>query len=112
MINGYLKLEDGFECAWDLFDKMPDRDLVSWNLMVDCCAKNGKMGLAQVLFDRMPERDVVSWASMVDGYAKVGNVEAARRFFDAMPRDVISCNAMMAGYVNNGYYERSAECVS
>ncbi|KAK4397376.1 Pentatricopeptide repeat-containing protein, chloroplastic [Sesamum angolense] len=107
MINGYLKLEDGFECAWDLFDKMPDRDLVSWNLMVDCCAKNGKMGLAQVLFDRMPERDVVSWASMVDGYAKVGNVEAARRFFDAMPRDVISCNAMMAGYVNNGYYEEA-----
>ncbi|KAL2251656.1 pentatricopeptide repeat-containing protein At2g45350, chloroplastic [Sesamum indicum] len=107
MINGYLKLEDGFECAWDLFDKMPDRDLVSWNLMVDFCAKNGKMGLAQVLFDRMPERDVVSWASMVDGYAKVGNVEAARRFFDAMPRDVISCNAMMTGYVNNGYYEEA-----
>ncbi|KAL0411807.1 UNVERIFIED_CONTAM: Pentatricopeptide repeat-containing protein, chloroplastic [Sesamum latifolium] len=107
MINGYLKLEGGFECAWDLFDKMSDRDLVSWNLMVDCCAKNGKMGLAQVLFDRMPERDVVSWASMVNGYAKVGNVEAARRFFDAMPRDVISCNAMMAGYVNNGYYEEA-----
>ncbi|KAI3449120.1 hypothetical protein Pfo_005785 [Paulownia fortunei] len=108
MISGYMKLEKGFECAKDLFDKMPDRDSVSWNLMIDCCAKNGKMGMAQVLFDKMSERDVVSWASMVDGYAKVGNVDAARCFFDAMPqRDVISCNAMMAGYVNNGYYQEA-----
>ncbi|KAK6121636.1 hypothetical protein DH2020_044627 [Rehmannia glutinosa] len=108
MISGYMKLENGFESARDLFDKMPDKDLVSWNLMIDCCAKNGKMGTAQVLFDRMPERDVVSWASMVDGYARMGNVNAARCFFDAMPqRDVISCNAMMAGYVNNGCYNEA-----
>ncbi|KAL9142091.1 hypothetical protein ABFS82_14G146300 [Erythranthe guttata] len=108
MISGYVKLENGFEYAWDLFDKMPERDLVSWNLMLDCCAKNGNMNLAQNLFDKMSKRDVVSWASMVDGYAKVGNVDAARYFFDAMPqRDVISCNAMMAGYVNNGCYNEA-----
>lgn len=108
MISGYVKLENGFEYAWDLFNKMLHRDLVSWNLMIDCCAKNGKMDMAQDLFDRMSRRDVVSWASMVDGYAKVGNIDAARCFFDAMPqRDVISCNAMMTGYVNHGCYHEA-----
>ncbi|XP_057805611.1 pentatricopeptide repeat-containing protein At2g45350, chloroplastic [Salvia miltiorrhiza] len=108
MISGYLKVGNGFESAQELFDEMPQRDLVSWNLMIDCCAKNGKMESARGLFDRMPQRDVVSWASMVDGYAKLGNVGAARSYFDAMPRrDVVSCNAMMAGYVGNGCYEEA-----
>lgn len=108
MISGYLKLENGFESARDLFDKMPERDLVSWNLMIDCCAKNGEMEVARDLFDQMSKRDVVSWASMVDGYAKLGNVGAARSYFDAMPRrDVVSCNAMMAGYVSNGCYQEA-----
>ncbi|KAK4476519.1 hypothetical protein RD792_015675 [Penstemon davidsonii] len=110
IISGYVKLDGGFECAKDLFNEMPERDLVSWNLMIDCCAKNGKMGLAQLLFDRMSERDVVSWATMVDGHAKMGNIDVARGFFDAMPqRDVISCNAMMAGYVNNGRYQEALQ---
>lgn len=108
MISGYLKLKNGLEHALHLFDEMPERDLVSWNLIIDCCAKNGKMGMAQLLFDRMSKRDVVSWASMVDGYAKAGNVDTARYFFDAMPqRDVISCNAMMVGYVKNGRYHEA-----
>lgn len=108
MMSGYLKLENGFESARDLFDKMPERDLVSWNLMIDCCAKNGKMEAARALFDQMSKRDVVSWASMVDGYAKLGNVGAARSYFDAMPRrDVVSCNAMMTGYVSNGCHQEA-----
>ncbi|EEF39898.1 pentatricopeptide repeat-containing protein, putative [Ricinus communis] len=41
---------------------------------------------------------------MVDGYAKLGYVDIARKFFDNMPdRDVVACNAMMSGYVQNGY---------
>lgn len=108
VIGGYLKMGNGFESAKYLFDKMPQRDLVSWNLMIDWCAKNGKMEIARDLFGRMSEKDVVSWASMVDGYCKLGNVGAARGYFDAMPqRDVISCNAMMAGYVSNGCYQEA-----
>ncbi|KAG6434457.1 hypothetical protein SASPL_106094 [Salvia splendens] len=108
MISGYLKMENGFESAKDMFDIMPQSDLVSWNLMIDCSAKCGKLEFARDLFDRMPKRDVVSWASMIDGYAKLGDVGAARGYFDAMPqRDVVSCNAMMAGYVSNGCYEEA-----
>ncbi|XP_073040841.1 pentatricopeptide repeat-containing protein At2g45350, chloroplastic [Primulina eburnea] len=103
MISGYVKSEDGYEFAWELFDKMPAKDLVSWNLMIDCCAKNERIEMAGTLFQRMPKRDEVTWASMINGYARMGKIEDARKFFDAMPRrDVVSCNAMMAGYVNNG----------
>lgn len=105
MVSGYAKSEHGFESAWELFEKMPKRDVVSWNLMIDCCLKNGKPEMAQILFDRMPEKDVASWAIMVDGHSRVGNIDVARGFFDEMPeRDVISCNAMMAGYARNGHF--------
>ncbi|KAG9147737.1 hypothetical protein Leryth_014896 [Lithospermum erythrorhizon] len=110
MIGGYVKVEDGFKLAWGLFEKMPKRDLVTWNLMLDCCVKSRKIELAHILFDRMPVKDVVSWAIMVDGHAKEGNVDLARSFFDQMVvRDVISCNAMMAGYVKNGRYREAVK---
>nr|AKH05177.1 chlororespiratory reduction 4 [Erodium trifolium] len=107
MICGYAQSEDGLEVARKLFDEMPERDLVSWNSMIDGCVKCGKMEDARELFDRMPKKDAVSWASMIDGYAKSGSVEIAEAMFKAMPerdRDVISCNAMMAGYLQNGMF--------
>nr|AKH05192.1 chlororespiratory reduction 4 [Pelargonium dichondrifolium] len=108
MIWGYAQSEDGLKVACELFDNMPERDLVSWNSMIDGCIKCGKMEDARHLFDRMPKRDVVSWASMVDGYAKLGSVEIAAAMFKKMPnRDVIACNAMMAGYVQNGFFKEA-----
>lgn len=100
-----MRWEEGVRFAWSLFVKMPERDLVSWNTVIDGCVKYGRMEDAKVLFDKMPGRDLVSWVTMINGYAKSGDVLAARRLFDIMPRrDVISCNSMMAGYVQNGYY--------
>ncbi|GJS61419.1 pentatricopeptide repeat-containing protein [Tanacetum coccineum] len=101
--GGYSGVEDGWKMTWELFEEMPERDLVSWNLMIGCCVKSGKIDLARALFDRMPKRDVITWAKLIDGYAKLGRIEVARRLFDEMPeRDVISCNVMMAGDVRNG----------
>lgn len=105
MICGYAQLEGGFELAWDLFEKMPERDLVSYNMMILVCVRCRKMDIAHALFKLMPERDVITWANMIDGYAKLGRIDIARAFFDKMPeRDVISCNTMMAGYVHHGFY--------
>lgn len=104
MISVYARSKDGLDVAWELFEKMPARDLVSWNTMIDGCVKHGKIENAHRLFNQMPKRDVVSWANMIDGYAKLSSIDAARSLFDGMPeRDVVACNAMMAGYVQNGY---------
>ncbi|PSS11821.1 Pentatricopeptide repeat-containing protein [Actinidia chinensis var. chinensis] len=108
LISGYARSGDEFNVAWELFEKMHDRDLVSWNLMVNGCVRCGKMEIARALFDEMPKRDVVSWANMIHGYAKLGKVDIARALFNKMPeRDVISCNAMMAGYVHNGFFKEA-----
>lgn len=110
MISGYVQSEDGLRVALELFEKMPETDLVSWNLLIDGCVKCGKMEIAHALFDKMPERDVVSWANLVHGYVKIGRIDVARALFDEMPeRDVVSCNAMMAGYVQNGYCKEALQ---
>ena len=55
-----------------LFEKMPERNLVSWTAMITGYAQDGRVDEALKLFKKMPLR----------------NVE--------------SCNAMIAGYVHNG----------
>nr|DAD42017.1 TPA_asm: hypothetical protein HUJ06_000247 [Nelumbo nucifera] len=45
----------------------------------------GQIHDARKLFDGMPFRDVVSWNAMVAGYAKVGDVDNARVLFERMP---------------------------
>eukprot|EP01018_Ginkgo_biloba_P030315 Gb_23089 [translate_table: standard] len=50
------------------------------------------------------ESDVSVGNALVDMYAKCGSLEVSRQLFDKMSkRDAISWNAMIAGYVQNGY---------
>eukprot|EP01018_Ginkgo_biloba_P004743 Gb_35534 [translate_table: standard] len=128
--------------ALQLFDKMYERNVVSWNAMIAAYAQNGNANRALTLFNKMQlaamepdaatlvcvlpacallaalqygkwihsyiirsgfEADVSVVNSLVDMYAKCGNVEIARRLFDRMSeRDVISWNAMIAGYGLHG----------
>eukprot|EP01018_Ginkgo_biloba_P001792 Gb_35793 [translate_table: standard] len=101
MITRYAnnrKLED----ARHVFDKMPQRTVVSWNAMIAGYAKNGRLETARNLFDRMPQRNVVSWTTLVAGYAKHGRIDDACQLFDKMPeRNVVSWNAMIVGYAQN-----------
>eukprot|EP01018_Ginkgo_biloba_P012960 Gb_16062 [translate_table: standard] len=67
--------------ARNLFDKMHQRDVVSWNAIVAGYAQNGDVNEALKLFQEMPERNVVSWTSMISGYARNGHgVEALQCF--------------------------------
>eukprot|EP01018_Ginkgo_biloba_P038145 Gb_41325 [translate_table: standard] len=50
------------------------------------------------------ESDVIVATGLVDMYAKCGKIEIARQLFDKMhKRDVVSWDAMIAGYVQNGH---------
>ncbi|RVW18392.1 Pentatricopeptide repeat-containing protein [Vitis vinifera] len=92
--------------AKQLFNLCSDRDLVSWNAMIDGYVKRGEMGHARIVFDRMVCRDVISWNTMINGYAIVGKIDEAKRLFDEMPeRNLVSWNSMLAGFVKCGNVE-------
>ncbi|KAH9303130.1 hypothetical protein KI387_014713 [Taxus chinensis] len=102
LIDMYVKCGKT-EDACKVFDKMAERNVVTWNSMIVGYAQNGYLDEALKLFESMPERNVVSWNAMISGYAQNGQVDEATKFFQEMPdRDVVSWTAMIAAYVQNG----------
>ncbi|XP_057833052.2 pentatricopeptide repeat-containing protein At3g12770 [Cryptomeria japonica] len=129
--------------ACEVFDRMPQRNVVSWNAMILGYAQNGLVEKALESFKQMqlagvkPDSrtfasilpacakigaleqgmdihqsitegvllsDVVVANALVDMYAKCGSIDKARELFDKMPqRNVVSWNAMIAGYAQNGF---------
>ncbi|KAM3328893.1 hypothetical protein ACQJBY_026162 [Aegilops geniculata] len=72
------------EAAWDLFEVMQVRNIVSWTSVISGCVRLGQVDRARVLFDRMPERDTVSWTAMIDGYVQAGQFREALEMFREM----------------------------
>ncbi|KAG9455371.1 hypothetical protein H6P81_008275 [Aristolochia fimbriata] len=89
-----------------IFDRMPERDSVSWNSMIDGYVKHGMMDFARELFDRMSnvDKNWISWNSMINGYTQLeGGLDAARELFDRMgERDLVSWNLLIDGYMKHG----------
>ncbi|KAF6141348.1 hypothetical protein GIB67_008525 [Kingdonia uniflora] len=82
---------------------MPQRDIVSFNSMINVYLKNGDLPNAEKLYRAMPGRSIVSDSAMIDGYAKGGRVYEARRIFDVMPeRNVYSWTSLISGYLRIG----------
>lgn len=75
-----------------LFDRMPLRDVVSWNIMITRLTKlrggeGDGMDAARALFDEMPERSVRSWTAMIAGYVQARRPREAVRMFREMERE-------------------------
>eukprot|EP01018_Ginkgo_biloba_P039144 Gb_08834 [translate_table: standard] len=140
------------EIARNLFDKMSQRNAVSWGAMITGYVQNGYAGEALTLFNEMLLRDikpdvvtiasilpacaylsalpqgkwvhsyvirngfeshVVVLTALIDMYAKCGNIYYACHLFDKMPkRNVVSWNAMLAGYAHNGHASEALTLVS
>eukprot|EP01018_Ginkgo_biloba_P033238 Gb_27958 [translate_table: standard] len=141
LIDMYAKCRE-IDTARHVFDKMCQRDVVSWTAMIAGYNQNGRVNESLRLFNCMQlegvKPNLVTIASvlpacahskdlqqgkdihdyitrhgfeldgfvgnaLVDMYSKCGSVECARQVFDAMSqRDVVSWNAMIAGYAQNG----------
>ncbi|KAE7998358.1 hypothetical protein FH972_002911 [Carpinus fangiana] len=75
-------------CAQRVFDRMSERNRVSWNSMITCYEQNGPANEALEVFVKMMDcgiernkvtlASVVSETSLVSGYAKAGSVKGAR----------------------------------
>ncbi|KAG6508670.1 pentatricopeptide repeat-containing protein At1g09190-like [Zingiber officinale] len=58
--------------AHKVFNEMPQRDVIAWNLMINGYCKKGDWESALGLFRRMNERSVVTWNSIIAGLARCG----------------------------------------
>nr|GEV10248.1 pentatricopeptide repeat-containing protein At3g26540 [Tanacetum cinerariifolium] len=74
--------------------------LVVSGSLIDMYAKQGDLQSARYIFYQPnAAKDLVSWTSIVTAYASNGRTEEARKLFNEMPeRNIISYNAMLAGY--------------
>ncbi|KAH9306435.1 hypothetical protein KI387_010839 [Taxus chinensis] len=96
--------------ARQVFDNIPERDVVSWNALITGYLQNERLQDARHMFDNMPERNAVSWTIMIRGYAQNGRIVDARQLFDEMSkRTVVSFNAMITAYARNGKLEEARE---
>ncbi|XP_057980143.1 putative pentatricopeptide repeat-containing protein At3g13770, mitochondrial [Malania oleifera] len=71
--------------AIKLFDLTDHKDLVSWNAIISCLAKNGSLSEASRVFHELKvsglEANTITWTALVGGYAKHGLVDESLKHF-------------------------------
>ncbi|XP_015583452.1 pentatricopeptide repeat-containing protein At3g02330, mitochondrial isoform X1 [Ricinus communis] len=72
--------------AYKVFEKMSQRDVISYNTMISGYADAGEMNLANEFFYDTPKRDVVSWNSMLSGFLQNGECRKSIDVFLDMGR--------------------------
>ncbi|KAJ9184958.1 hypothetical protein P3X46_004642 [Hevea brasiliensis] len=97
--------------ARQMFDKMRERDVVTWTTMITGYVKCGLLAEARRLFDRADAmKNVVTWTAMVSVYVIRNRIFEAKKLFEAMPvRNVVSWNTMVEGYAQSGEVDKALE---
>ncbi|XP_065854826.1 pentatricopeptide repeat-containing protein At3g02330, mitochondrial [Euphorbia lathyris] len=89
LIQMYVKCSH-LSSAYKVFDRMTNRDVISYNTMIFGYAGCAKMDAAKDFFDRMPHKDVVTWNSMISGFLQNGECRKSMDLFLDMGRSGMS----------------------
>jgi pentatricopeptide repeat protein len=76
--NGYL------EEAVKMFEQMPERNIISWTILVSGYAVAGQLDKARVLFYQCTEKDLILWTAMINACVQHGSFEEALTLFRDM----------------------------
>ncbi|XP_057976884.1 putative pentatricopeptide repeat-containing protein At5g47460 [Malania oleifera] len=89
------------EEAIQAFNKMVDKDIISWNSVIAACARNQRLEQAFFFFHEMANPDTISYNELISGIAQFGNMEDAIKILSNMPNpNSSSWNSVITGYVN------------
>lgn len=118
MIAGYTQ-HWHVENALKLFDQMQQKDIVpdavsSVSILKACCSmaavEQGKLIHAYIIENGI-ELNVMIGNSLIDMYVRCLSLKDARKMFYILPkRDLVTWNAMMAGYALHNSYEMALHC--
>lgn len=103
-----LSKEGKINEARNVFDEMPERDVIGWTALISGYIRWGYVEEARRLFHRVDcVKNVVTWTAMVGGYLRHKKVIEAEQLFWAMPiKNVVSWNTMIDGYMRNGMVDK------
>lgn len=85
----FYALSSSIEESETVFSSMSERNIVTWNTMLNGYAKAGLTDAARDLFERIPTKDLVSWATMVDGYLRADRLQEALLMYCEMTKTVV-----------------------
>lgn len=83
LINMYAKCGSLVD-AQQVFDKMPLKNMCSWNTTLAGYTKSGNLEYAMEMFDKMPEQDAVSWTVMIASYRQHGYYKGSLHLYEQM----------------------------
>ncbi|XP_078445262.1 pentatricopeptide repeat-containing protein At4g16835, mitochondrial-like [Wolffia australiana] len=91
--------------AVKLFNSLPSRPLVAWNLLLAAHAKSpGRLPAAVAIFSAMPARDVASFNTLLSCLLRNRAAAPALRLFAAIPSpNLVSWNALLSGLALSGH---------
>ncbi|KAK4349063.1 hypothetical protein RND71_031818 [Anisodus tanguticus] len=118
--------------ASKLFYEMPERDDLSWTMIITGYVKNDDLDAARKVFDssgmecndlwicaclfdearkvfdNLVFKDLVSWNAVLSAYVSAGRINEAKLFFDKMPeKNSLAWTVMISGFAQNGQGEES-----
>ncbi|CAL9014423.1 unnamed protein product [Prunus brigantina] len=111
-LHGYS--EEALSLYYDMRDSGVRMDHFTFSMIIRICARLASLEHAKQAHAGLVRHgfglDIVANTSLVDFYCKWGRIEDARHVFDQMPlKNVISWNALIAGYGNHGRGDEAVE---
>ncbi|KAL3509089.1 hypothetical protein ACH5RR_028490 [Cinchona calisaya] len=101
LLNTYAKIGH-LDIAVSLFDKMPKRNIMSFNILIGGFIQNGDLGSALKLFDEMGEKNLATWNAMIVGSIQYEFNEDGLSLFSRMHKlgflpDVFTLGSVLRG---------------
>ncbi|MCO5606079.1 hypothetical protein L7F22_060266 [Adiantum nelumboides] len=119
LLAGYAEygfFKEAFSCFEQMQGEGIHPNAITFSSILKACANSRNLEKGQelhnlVLRDHLLADHIEVGNALVDMYAKCGAMQKAQEVFDELPtRDVVSWNALITGYTQNGHGEEALSC--